>query len=43
MVAFYWSDGPLAYALTGSMEQGDLLDLARMVYKKLPGQEKVTN
>jgi len=39
MVAFYWSDGPLAYALTGSMEQGDLLDLARMVYKKLPGQE----
>ena len=35
MVAFYWSDGPLGYALTGSMERGDLLDLARMVYEKL--------
>jgi anti-sigma factor RsiW len=35
MVAFYWTDGPLGYALTGSMERGDLLDLARMVYEKL--------
>lgn len=43
MVAFYWSDGPLAYALTGSMERGDLLDLARMVYEKLPRHEKLTN
>ena len=43
MVAFYWSDGPLAYALSGSMQRGDLLDLARMVYEKLPGHEKLTN
>jgi guanidinopropionase len=31
------------YALSGSMERGDLLDLARMVYEKLPGHEKLTN
>jgi len=37
MVAFYWTDGPLGYALTGSMKRGDLLDLARMVYEKLRG------
>jgi anti-sigma factor RsiW len=28
MVAFYWTGGPLGYALTGSMKRGDLLDLA---------------
>jgi len=43
MVAFYWTDGPLGYALTGSMKRGDLLDLARMVYEKLPGQKALTN
>jgi anti-sigma factor RsiW len=43
MVAFYWTDGPLGYALTGSMERGDLLDLARMVYEKLPGRQTTTN
>jgi arginase family enzyme len=31
------------YALSGSMERGDRLDLARMVYEKLPGHEKLTN
>ena len=35
MIAFYWTDGLLGYALTGSMKRGDLLDLARMVYEKL--------
>jgi anti-sigma factor RsiW len=35
MVAFYWTDGPLAYVLTGEMPRGDLLDLARMVQKDL--------
>jgi guanidinopropionase len=31
------------YALSRSMERGDLLDLARMVCEKLPGHEKLTN
>ncbi len=35
MVAFYWTDGPLSYALTGEMPRGDLLYLAQMVYKDI--------
>lgn len=35
MGAFYWTDGPLAYVLTGEMPRGDLLDLADMVHKDL--------
>lgn len=35
MTAFYWTDGPLAYVLTGEMARGDLLDLAHMVHKDL--------
>lgn len=43
MVAFYWTDGPLGYALTGSMKRGDLLDLARMVYESLPARQTTLN
>lgn len=35
MVAFYWTDGPLAYVLTGEMPRRDLLELALMVQKDL--------
>lgn len=35
MVAFYWTDGPLSYALTGEMPRGDLLDLAKMVFNDI--------
>ena len=35
MVAFYWTDGPLSYVLTGEMPRGDLLHLAEMVYEDL--------
>ena len=35
MGAFYWTDGPLSYVLTGEMPRGDLLDLADMVHKDL--------
>lgn len=35
MSAFYWKDGPLAYALTGRMPRADLLELARVVYQEL--------
>ncbi len=35
MVAFYWTNGPLSYALSGEMPRGDLLDLANMVFKDI--------
>jgi anti-sigma factor RsiW len=33
--AFYWIDGPLAYAIVGEMPRDDLLKLARVVYDEL--------
>lgn len=33
--AFYWIDGPLAYALIGAVPRDDLLPLARIVYEDL--------
>ena len=33
--AFYWIDGPLAYALIGAVPRDDLLPLARVVYEDL--------
>ena len=38
MVAFYWTNGPLSYALSGEMPRGDLLDLANMVFKDISAQ-----
>jgi anti-sigma factor RsiW len=38
MVAFYWTDGPLAYALTGEMPRGEVLKLAQMVYADIEGE-----
>jgi anti-sigma factor RsiW len=35
MVAFYWTNGPLTYALSGEMSQGDLLSLVQMVHDDL--------
>lgn len=35
MVAFYWIDGTLSYALIGEMPRGDLLDLAQMVFRDI--------
>lgn len=35
MVAFYWTNGPLTYALTGEMPRDDLLSLVRMVHDDL--------
>ena len=37
MVAFYWTDGPLSYALTGEMPRGEVLKLAQMVYDDIEG------
>lgn len=34
-LAFYWIDGPLAYALIGKLSRDDLLPLARIVYEDL--------
>jgi anti-sigma factor RsiW len=36
--AFYWVDGPLAYALVGAVPRDDLLPLARIVYQDLQPQ-----
>ncbi|MFQ5955570.1 MAG: anti-sigma factor family protein [Kiloniellales bacterium] len=33
--AFYWIDRPLAYVLTGAIERGTLLDVAKAVYDQL--------
>jgi len=33
--AFYWTDGPFAYAMIGDMPRDDLLGLARAVYEDL--------
>lgn len=35
VAAFYWIDGPLAYAVTGRMPREQLLTLARAVYEDL--------
>jgi anti-sigma factor RsiW len=35
MVAFYWTNGQLTYALSGEMAQGDLLSLVQMVHDDL--------
>jgi anti-sigma factor RsiW len=35
MVAFYWTNGALTYALSGEMSQGDLLSLVQMVHEDL--------
>ena len=35
MAAFYWTNGPLSYALSGEMSQGDLLSLVQMVHDDL--------
>ena len=35
MVAFYWTNGPLTYALSGEMPRDDLLHLAQMVHDDL--------
>ena len=32
---FYWLDGPLGYALAGSLEREELLRMARQVYEQL--------
>jgi len=40
MVAFYWTDGQLTYALTGEMPRGDLLDLAQMVFNDIVSAHK---
>lgn len=32
MVAFYWTNGPLTYALTGELHRDDLLKLVQMVH-----------
>lgn len=33
--SFYWLDGPLGFAITGDVVQGDLLDIARAAYEQL--------
>lgn len=33
--AFYWVDGPFAYALTGDMSRSDLMDIAHLVYGEI--------
>jgi anti-sigma factor RsiW len=37
VAAFYWIDGPLAYALIGGMPRDELLALARAVHRGLGG------
>lgn len=35
--AFYWLDGPLGYALSGDVERGRLMEMAKAVYHQLEG------
>ena len=35
--AFYWADGPFAYALIGRMPRDDLIGLARLIYRDVEG------
>lgn len=35
--AFYWLDGPLGYALSGDVDRGHLMEMAKAVYHQMEG------